>query len=311
MNASIASQSGDSLLGARNQLRKSAIKDDVQEGYAKARPRYAAAQISESLVLFLWMLVANVDDATAIPYVDPPKDKNDADMTGAMSSTMPMAAMFTRNRMIGWVAMVFSLQSWLGETEEQKKNATTPAYMSVGMSLMALAVTYLPIFLPPAGPKAGAVPTPSPTPAPPAIAITEIQISPPALFTRTAFKGRLRLKAEFMSIENLKTFDPFAEADEDTGETKQSQNYIHIRIQQRNGRKTLTTVQGLPKKFDQKKILKVIKKKFACNGTIVNDTEMGEVIQLQGDQRKDVQEFLTDKKEGLELDAKTIKVHGF
>ncbi|KAL4862935.1 hypothetical protein BDV12DRAFT_190065 [Aspergillus spectabilis] len=214
----------------------------------------------------------------AIPYVDPPKDKNDADISGAMSSTMPMAAMFTRNR----VAFVFSLQSWLGETAEQKKTATTPAYMSVGMSLMALAVTYLPIFLP-----------------------------PPATRGETAFKGRSLQKAEFMSIENLKTFDPFAEADEDTGETKQSQNYIHIRIQQRNGRKTLTTVQGLPKKFDQKKILKVIKKKFACNGTIVNDTEMGEVIQLQGDQRKDVQEFLTDKKEGLELDAKTIKVHGF
>jgi translation initiation factor 1 len=80
---------------------------------------------------------------------------------------------------------------------------------------------------------------------------------------------------------------------------------------ERNGRKTLTTVQGLPKKFDQKKILKVIKKKFACNGTIVNDSEMGEVIQLQGDQRKDVQEFLIDKKEGLELDAKTIKVSTF
>ena len=77
---------------------------------------------------------------------------------------------------------------------------------------------------------------------------------------------------------------------------------------ERNGRKTLTTVQGLPKKFDQKKILKVIKKKFACNGTIVSDAEMGEVVQLQGDQRKDVQDFLTDKKEGLGLDAKTIKV---
>ncbi len=34
---------------------------------------------------------------------------------------------------------------------------------------------------------------------------------------------------------------------------------------------------------------------------------MGKVIQLQGDQRKDVQEFLVDKN-GLELDAKTIKV---
>ena len=31
-------------------------------------------------------------------------------------------------------------------------------------------------------------------------------------------------------IQNLKTFDPFAEAD-DEGETKQSQNYIHLRIQ--------------------------------------------------------------------------------
>lgn len=33
-------------------------------------------------------------------------------------------------------------------------------------------------------------------------------------------------------IQNLKAFDPFAEADEDTGDTKgQTQNYIHIRIQ--------------------------------------------------------------------------------
>lgn len=50
---------------------------------------------------------------------------------------------------------------------------------------------------------------------------------------------------------------------------------------------------------------------IACNGTIVNDSEMGEVIQLQGDQRNDVQQFLVDKVEGLELDPKTIKVHGF
>lgn len=119
---------------------------------------------------------------------------------------------------------------------------------------------------------------------------------------------------DFMTtdIQNLKSFDPFAEVDDAGGEVKSTQqNYIHIRIQQRNGRKTLTTVQGLPKKFDQKKILKVIKKKFACNGTVVADSEMGEVIQLQGDQRKDVMDFLTDKKEGLGLDGKTIKVHGF
>jgi len=115
-------------------------------------------------------------------------------------------------------------------------------------------------------------------------------------------------------IQNLKSFDPFADAqDQDTGDTTQKtiQTNIHIRIQQRNGRKTLTTVEGIPAKFDLKKILKVIKKQFACNGTIVNDEKAGDVIQLQGDQRNVVKEFLVDKEKGLEIDPKTIKVHGF
>ncbi|EHA49844.1 Eukaryotic translation initiation factor eIF-1 [Pyricularia oryzae] len=115
-----------------------------------------------------------------------------------------------------------------------------------------------------------------------------------------------------MSIENLRTVDPFAEADEDTGDKTNAQaQYIHIRIQQRNGRKTLTTVQGIPKKFSRKKILSTVKKQFACNGTIVTDSEMGDVIQLQGDQRKAMHDFLIDKKQGLEMDPKTIKIHGF
>jgi translation initiation factor 1 len=86
---------------------------------------------------------------------------------------------------------------------------------------------------------------------------------------------------------------------------------IHIRIQQRNGRKTLTTVEGIPSKFDLKKILKVIKKQFACNGTIVSDEKAGDVIQLQGDQRNAVKDFLVDQDSGLQMDPKTIKVHGF
>ncbi|RYC57083.1 hypothetical protein CHU98_g9130 [Xylaria longipes] len=98
-----------------------------------------------------------------------------------------------------------------------------------------------------------------------------------------------------------------AEADEDTSQVNsQQEDHVHIRPQ---CRKTLTTVQGLPNKFDRKKILTVIKKKFACNGTVVMDSNMGEVIQLQGDQRK-VIEFLVDRN-GLELDPKKIKAfHG-
>lgn len=69
---------------------------------------------------------------------------------------------------------------------------------------------------------------------------------------------------------------------------------MHIRIQQRNGRKTLTTLQGLPDKYDPKKLLKAFKKEFACNGTLVQDEELGQVIQLQGDQRTKASALLAE-----------------
>ena len=75
-----------------------------------------------------------------------------------------------------------------------------------------------------------------------------------------------------MSIQNLASYDPFADVGDDPSapgsgaksgasaaaaatetdaiEAKKKapqDRYIHIRIQQRNGRKTLTTLQGLPK----------------------------------------------------------------
>jgi hypothetical protein len=46
---------------------------------------------------------------------------------------------------------------------------------------------------------------------------------------------------------------------------------------------------------------------FACNGTLVDDPEMGEVIQLQGDQRAKISSFLIENG----IDKATVKVHGF
>ncbi|KAJ3562893.1 hypothetical protein NP233_g9299 [Leucocoprinus birnbaumii] len=131
-----------------------------------------------------------------------------------------------------------------------------------------------------------------------------------------------------MSVQNLNTnghaltifptqipqlADPFADEGEEfniednTKDVGSQSNYLHIRIQQRNGRKTLTTLQGLPKQYDPKKLLKAFKKDFACNGTLVDDEKMGEVIQLQGDQRTNIYKFLTDNG----MDGSIIKVHGF
>ncbi|KAK9819268.1 hypothetical protein WJX81_001279 [Elliptochloris bilobata] len=104
--------------------------------------------------------------------------------------------------------------------------------------------------------------------------------------------------------------DAFADAAAEEKDTSAGNagSYVHIRIQQRNGKKSLTTIQGLEKGFDYKKVLKAFKKEFCCNGTVVEDSELGHVIQLQGDQRKNVSTFLTTNniaKKDL------IKVHGF
>ncbi|TYI69398.1 hypothetical protein E1A91_D08G152700v1 [Gossypium mustelinum] len=87
-----------------------------------------------------------------------------------------------------------------------------------------------------------------------------------------------------------------------------AKEYVHIRIQQRNGRKSLTTVQGLKKEFSYNKILKDLKKEFCCNGNVVQDPELGQVIQLQGDQRKNVLTFLVQA--GI-VKKENINIHGF
>ncbi|PVD38977.1 hypothetical protein C0Q70_01602 [Pomacea canaliculata] len=89
--------------------------------------------------------------------------------------------------------------------------------------------------------------------------------------------------------------DPFADTDDNVGTGAGIQEgLVHIRIQQRNGRKTLTTVQGIHPKFDLKKIVKACKKEFNCNGTVVEHPEYGEVIQLQGDKRDATKNFLVE-----------------
>ena len=82
---------------------------------------------------------------------------------------------------------------------------------------------------------------------------------------------------------------------------------VHIRVQQRNGRKCLTFVYGIATDLDLKKILKYLKKVYSTNGNVVKDPEHGDVIQLQGDQRKNVYDSLIDWKIANKED---IRVHG-
>lgn len=51
-----------------------------------------------------------------------------------------------------------------------------------------------------------------------------------------------------------------------------------------------------------------ILQEFACNGTVIDHPEYGEVLQLQGDQRENICQWLT--KTGL-AKPDQLKVHGF
>ena len=84
--------------------------------------------------------------------------------------------------------------------------------------------------------------------------------------------------------------DPFSSKNDDKDNTK-----IHVRVQQRNGRKCITTVQGLGSDLDLKKIARALKKTFQCNGSVTVDDELGEILQLSGDQRTNIRAFFVDQ----------------
>lgn len=68
-----------------------------------------------------------------------------------------------------------------------------------------------------------------------------------------------------------------------------AEGHIHVRIQQRNDRETLTTVQWVTDGYNKKKLVASLKRKFACTGTVIEHPEQEEVIQLQDEQSRTCQ----------------------
>jgi translation initiation factor 1 len=77
---------------------------------------------------------------------------------------------------------------------------------------------------------------------------------------------------------------------------------IHIRLQKRNGKKSISIVSGLPTTLDFKSTLKVLKKSLNCNGCITTDEESGQILQVQGDHRLKLKEYILDKNLSLKED---------
>ncbi len=82
---------------------------------------------------------------------------------------------------------------------------------------------------------------------------------------------------------------------------------IHIRIQTQ-GKRSLTVVEGLDKDLDLKRICKSMRKMFSSNGNV---DEKNHIIQLQGDQRQQVKEWLLQNEVLTKSDLERVVVHGY
>uniref|UniRef100_M1C862 Translation factor n=1 Tax=Solanum tuberosum TaxID=4113 RepID=M1C862_SOLTU len=141
--------------------------------------------------------------------------------------------------------------------------------------------------------------------------MSELDIQVPTTFDENRLFLCFRVITDWNNMACIMWTDPFADANAQNSGAG-AKEYVHIRVQQRNGRKSLTTVQGLKKEFSYNKILKDLKKEFCCNGTVVQDPELGQVIQLQGDQRKNVSTFLIQagivKKDNIKIHDSSEKI---
>ncbi|OYT31047.1 stress response translation initiation inhibitor YciH [Candidatus Woesearchaeota archaeon ex4484_78] len=75
---------------------------------------------------------------------------------------------------------------------------------------------------------------------------------------------------------------------------------IKVYVDKKKFGKAYTIIEGITKDIDKKALLKKLKTKFACGGTIKDDK-----IELQGDHRNKIKEFLVQ--EGFKQETISIK----
>lgn len=110
--------------------------------------------------------------------------------------------------------------------------------------------------------------------------------------------------------------DPFASstnhnAADTTKPAFQRTNKIHLRLQKRGNKKWLTIIEGLDEDLDENRICRHMRRTFNCNGAVLKNDDDEPILQLQGDQRQNIKEWLIVQEILTEKEAKErLVVHG-
>jgi translation initiation factor 1 len=100
-------------------------------------------------------------------------------------------------------------------------------------------------------------------------------------------------------------WNPYEDETTEVNPAKIRKTQVHIRIQQRSGKKYITTVQGA---HLESRDVRDLSRILHCSATTKKDEVHGQIIQIQGDVRSDVSEFLIER--GI-CSEDQIQVHGF
>ncbi|KAK9475791.1 hypothetical protein V1514DRAFT_339012 [Lipomyces japonicus] len=80
-----------------------------------------------------------------VPYA-PVEPKKKEDVSALLSTTLPMVALFLKNKLVGWSALLVAIQSWLNETEDSQP--AQPGWIKIILSISGLLVCYMDVLLP-------------------------------------------------------------------------------------------------------------------------------------------------------------------
>lgn len=109
--------------------------------------------------------------------------------------------------------------------------------------------------------------------------------------------------------ELFDNFDLLAKSNKSEIDTQKSK--IHVRFQ-KTGPRSITLVEGLDDDLDMVRISRAWKKSFKCSASIHKDDDGNDVVQLQGDHRTNVRDWLLKEQILTVNQAKErLILHGF
>ncbi|RLV96555.1 Uncharacterized protein JA1_000047 [Spathaspora sp. JA1] len=95
---------------------------------------------------------SKINQELVVPYKHVPAKPRNDNATSVMAQSLPMAAMFMRNKVLSWSSVFIAVQAWLNEPinapPKENEGAQQPALLKVTFALVALLTCYMDVVFP-------------------------------------------------------------------------------------------------------------------------------------------------------------------